>query len=468
MKSNQTLLLGIVAILAVLAAVLWGTKPTPAPAPKPPVATKPASAKQDAAPVAPPAPVSPTGLPELPTTGMPINPTQTGEVPPMREARAFYGIVDNLEQLSKLFDETVKSTGGELLEKSLLAAKWRLMASLPGRALFLEMQTDADGGMSVKDEQLGTEWFLVRDECRVRREKLVAPCLREQNEFIHGLYMGQLSAVPLRLKGYSIAMDSVIDTRDAVFVRLPAPAEHEPAFVHIKRSDGTVSEIHTGRVLTAPERHRADDDWTTPAGWSMEAREAAGDQAFALDAKRGAGKLAWQAAVRVVEVKPSKDKALIKLPELTGPEPLSVSARPAMSVAVIAQGARLKAPDAENKMAKAARFEAMLDFAAFESFAPADKVPNLSQNVALYILVPPQAGAVLNEKAVPKEIPAEPRIARKVIRTQWSDIPDQLVKFVGEVNEAGYHFGPGPTLVRHVAMSGQSLVAELQVPLLPK
>ena len=64
--------------------------------------------------------------------------------------------------------------------------------------------------------------------------------------------------------------------------------------------------------------------------------------------------------------------------------------------------------------------------------------------------------------------PMSPRIARKVIRTQWNDIPDQMVKFVGEVNEAGYHFGPGPTLIRHVAMSGQSLVAELQIPLLPK
>ena len=469
MKSNQTLFLGVIAALGILAAYLWVSKPGGSPQPAVGAAKSSTPAKRDDAPVAPPAPPKQANEPMQAKVALPVNPTQTGELPPMREGRAFYGRIDTLEQVGKLLDAAVAATGGEAVEKTLLAAKWRLIVTMPARALFVEMQTDAEGGLYAKDEQLGTEWFLVHDECRIRQGKLVAACLKEQAEFIHGLFLGQLSAVPLRLKGYHIVTDNVTDTKDIVYVQLPTVAEHVPVRLQISRENATVIRALWSDVTVSPERNRLDEDWGTPNAWSMDASPLTPESKDKAVVKRDLKNLTWQGAVRVVELKPNKDKTPLKLPELTGPQPLSVISRPAMSVVVVPLVGHGKVEDAKVKIMNALRFEGLLDLTVFEMFAPADKAPHLAQGVELWIALPPQAIAVQAQKHAAKEIAAEAKVARKIVRGAWSDLPDQLVKFVGEVNAAGHHPGPGPTLVRLVSVDdGDSLLVELQVPLAGK
>ena len=272
MKLNQTLYLGVIAALAVLAAVLWFGKP--APAPQPPTAAPIAKApppQTDEAPVAPPTPPTNTMLPSRAAVSMPINPTQVGDVPAMREPRAFYGKVDSVEQLQKLLDEVVKATGGEAPQKPLLAATWRLIVTTSARAFFVEMRTDAEGGLYARDEQVGTEWFFVHGTCRVRQERIVSECRIEQNELVHGLYLGQLAAVPLRVKRTSLTMDAVIDTKDVVYLQLPALREDEPIRLQISREDATIALAEWGAIAVVPERNRVEEDWGTPMAWSVDA-----------------------------------------------------------------------------------------------------------------------------------------------------------------------------------------------------
>ncbi len=469
MKSNQTILLGIVAALGVVAAVLWGTKPATPPAKAATTAPK-AAAKHEEAPVAPPAPITGTELPPPRAAQLPINPTQTGELPPMREARAFYGIVDTPEQLAKLLDETVKATGGETLQKPLMAAKWKVMASMPARAVFLELQTDIDGGIYIRDTTSHAEWFLVREECRARRDHIVSDCNIEQEEFVHGLYLGTVAVMPYRLKQLTIPMESVVDTRDFVFIELPTPAERAAVRVRISRDNGTVTQAAWNTVLVAPERNRVEDDWSTPKAWTIDAspvvvKEAVGKK----PEKRDMRTPTWQAAVRVTEVKPNKDKALIKLPAVTAPEPLSIGSRPKMTALILPRATRAKPDDLKNVVVKALNFEGRLDFVPYEAFAPADHVPNLTEGMAIWVTLPPQTIVPEDEKLQVRQMEEEPRIARKVIRCIWNEVPNELVKFITEVQAAGHHIGAGPTMARYIRIddSNEGLV-ELQVPLKAK
>lgn len=462
MKSNQTLFLVVIAALGILAAYLWVSKPGKQPAPVVKVA---APAKPDVAPVAPP---TPTKVPQPMghVVSMPVNPTQTGELPPMREGRAFYGKVDTMEQLNKLLDETVKATGGEALEKTLLAAKWRLIVTLPSRALFLEMQTDVDGDLMLRDEKSGDEWYLVHDECRFREGKLVATCLKEQEDFIHGLMLGELSAVPLRLKHAHLTIENVIDTKDVVYVGLPEVVDHPPIRAQISRENGSVLRTLWSTITASPERNRLDEDWGTPIAWSIDSSPIDIDGKPKENVKRDMHKLIWQEAVRVVEVKPSKEKALIKLPELTGPEPMSIVSRPAMSVVALPLSSHNKINDARNRIMSTLGFEGMIDLRVYEALAPAAQTPKLDHGVEIWIALPPQGIALQTQKDPVKEIPAEAKVAREVIRCAWNDIPDQMVKFVGEVTAAGHTPGPGPTLMHPVSADRQeSMVVELLIPL---
>ena len=466
MKANQTILLGIVAALAVVAAVLWGTKPEPKPVapPTPPRAAKPS----EAAPVAPPAPTTPTEAAALVAraTTLPINPTQTGELPPMREARAYYGVVDSPEQLAKLFDEAVKSTGGEAVQRPLMAAKWKLTVAMPGRTLFLDMLTDREGNLSATDEQTGVEWFLVNDECHIRRGKLVGPCLTEGSEFIHGLHAGQIGTLPLRLKDMKIPMESVLDGKDVVRVTLPTVAEHTPMRMEVSREYGAVSAIEWCSVTAIPERRRVDNEWAIPDGWAM--NWAPPQKERKTQAKDAPKVVAWRASVRVTSLEPRKDKALIKLPELSAGEPMSVTSRPALTGVVAIEGARPPDDKLAGQLAKLAGFEGLIDLMLGQVFAPAQKVPALTQGAETWMLLPPQAAARYAKAMKLRELPAEQRIVRKVIRARWSDLPDQMVKFVGEATAAGYTLGTGPTVVMIIPSEDPEALTELQIPLAGK
>ena len=100
MKSNQTLFLGVIAALCVLAGGLWLYRSH---TPVPPAAetANQASAKPDAA-VALPEPVT-SALTPTARVALPAGLTETGDLPPMRENRAFFGMVDSLAQLNKLW-----------------------------------------------------------------------------------------------------------------------------------------------------------------------------------------------------------------------------------------------------------------------------------------------------------------------------------------------------------------------------
>jgi hypothetical protein len=464
MKSNQTLFLGVIAALGILAGVLWVYRTgTPA---RPDAATKPAaSAKSDDSAVALPAPVT-SALTPTAHLALPPNVTETGELPPMRENRAFFGMVDSLPQLNKLLEQTYKATGGEALQKSLLAAKWRLIVTLPARALFVTMQTDAAGGLYAKDEELGTEWFLVHDTCRVHQGSLVLACLKEQDEFVHGLFLGQLAAVPLRLKGYPLTMDGVIDTKDVIYLQLPGQDKQSPIRVQISREDGSVVRAQWSGVTASPERNRLEGEPTTPNAWSMDETPVAPEPRGKGAAKRSQPMVTWQAAVRVLELKPNADKAPIKLPELSGVAPMTVTARPAMSVMVVPLGGHPPVEDIRVRLNGALRYEGLLDLIVYEALAPASQAPKLNQGVELWVASPPQGIATPVPKQNRREIPAAAKIARKVVRGSWPDVPAQMAKFVDEVKAAGHQMGPGPTVVRCVYMDAMDdILVELQVPL---
>ncbi len=469
MKSNQTILLAVVAALGVLAAVLWSTKPAPQPTPETPTKTAPKPVSKTALPPLRTPPAAPEA-PEDPGKNLPINPTETGEMPPLREPRAFYGLVDNPSQVQKLLDESVKATGGEVLEKTLLAANWRVLLSMPLRAMSLEIRTDADGSLFIREPLDELEWFLVRDVCHFRQGRIVVECEGDQSEFVHALYMGILGAVPYRLKGLTIPMEGVKDTKDIVQLDLPAPAEHGQMRAFVSRDSGMVSSLHWGLINVNLERERADNAWATPRSWWIVRLAPPSDDKGA--AKREPTAPGWQAAARVIDVKPSKDKTLIKLPELTGTEPLSLGTRPAMTVIEVSHTTRAKPEDAKRVVDNMKPGENNLILTPYEAFAPADHVPNLSAGMAFWLALPPHALTVLGEKFETKEIPAEPVIARKIVRSNLNDVPDQLVKFIGEVHTAGHHTGPGPTMVRYISgnFTGRAdeMLVELQVPLLGK
>ena len=174
--------------------------------------------------------------------------------------------------------------------------------------------------------------------------------------------------------------------------------------------------------------------------------------------------------MRVTQLTPVKDKALVKLPDLTGPEPMSLATRAAMTVAVVPLEHHTTQEAMRKTLIEGLRYEAMFDLIVYEALASADKVPHLNQDVELWMHLPPQAGAVQSKNAALKLVPAQEKIARKVVRGSWADVPDQMVHFIGEVTAAGHKLAPGPTVVRHITGgddAGGTLV-ELQVPIAGK
>ncbi len=471
MKLNQTAVLVVVGALAAVAVGLWATKSPPTPKATP----KPTIAKPDVAPVAPPTPLpsAVTAITDAQPAGMPINPTQTGELPPMREAWAFYTPIDSQENLQKLIDLAVKSSGGEKAQRALLAAKWKLTASLPGRTLFLDMQTDVDGSIAVRDEQTGVEWFLVHDECFIRHGKLVSACLGESELFIHGLAAGQLSALPLRLKQAKIELDDVTDGRSVVFIQLPGAAEHRPTRVQISRETGAVTRVNWSTISAFPTRRYGDEDWAVPEEWAItwwaDPSKSPGGSAAKGKIDEKQRPVLARINVRASEVTPLKDKGLIKAPALTTSEPLSVYARPALTGVLIQEGFPASIEKVADSVVKIAQLDGLLDLLLCESFAPAQEVSNLTHGAELWILVPTLSVPRYAKTQKIREVAPEARVARKALRTTWADLPDQLVKFVGEVAAAGHKAGTGPTMVTLLPAEGNGeFVAELQVPLAAK
>lgn len=476
MKSNQTILLGIVAALGVVAAVLWGSKPpaSPAKSAEPGAAAvaqvpPPAAATEAQAPVAPPSPLAGATSPEHQAVGLSA-PATNGELPPHAHARKLDGPVSTPEQLAWALGKAVEAGGGEAALRSLHSARWKLMLSSLNRTMFLEMKTDAKGSLVARDEQTGVERFLVDTTCRTRRGRIVVECNWADELLVRALMVGERAALPTRLLGTATVET---DAPDFIYLAVPTGWPDERFSFMMNRDDAVVFVASWGEAVLYADGRATLADRVLPLSWALEPGTSAAP-------KRERGKLPparstkemlarryqAQTNIRVTGVEPLREKVTIKLPELTASEPLKVVALPAAQYLMRPAGKHAAVGEIGGALAAGTAFDDTLDLVLGEAFAPAQKAPNLDQGTAFWLTLPATPGIQLRFKDKLTEMPALSAVAQKLVRAPWVDLPDQLAKFVAEVKAAGHEPADAATFARYWAVrETDPVLFELNVPL---
>ncbi len=449
MKLNQTLLLGAVATLGIVAGVLWGSRHAQTPEPIAAPVSHPA-AKLEAAPVAPPTPaVAPDPHRAKPLDQAP----QPATVLLAEDVTILHTLVDTPEKLRAVIAVAVKAAGGEQRQRTLLSADWQLAITLQDRAMYVQMQTDREGNILIMDNRLNSEWYLVHDICRARQFGIVRPC--SDDEFPHALAAMEMAAVPSRLEKLTPPMGSVGNSFDAVWVQLPS-APRTPKRVSIRRETGDVWSDY-GTVTAETEPLRPQRALGVATNWIVSSIVGRPTH----DPAQPPPKRDWQATIHVRDVQPRASAALIKLPELTTSQPLSLFSRPAMWVTT--PGMPLdKMEDPSFKKLLALEH---VDIVLSEQFFPNDAGWTPTTDRKVVIQRPDAATEGLPKDIRIQEIPAEPRVAHKFLTARWDDMPKEFGRFLDEIRHAGYHVGAGAAFGCYFDKVGDNILAEFQVPL---
>lgn len=455
MKLNQTILLGAVAALGILAAVLWSSKPAAPPRKSAPTA-KPQPAVHPAAPVAPVAAVAePAAVtPERRT----VEPAPLpGQATVAANAQPEPSVAVEQRELDSLIDLAVKSGGDEARQAELMTATWHLIAVINGRTLFLEMQTDAKDGVHVSLHDSDMEWFVKHSRCRQRQRELVTGC-GHMEQIIAGLNLIQLAAAPLRLKAFHLAARDAMNFGDRIEIALPRDDDQLETAVQIGRVTGALTgSFDTAEVAPLPA---GADGTGKSAGWTFTGLQGAHREPGV--AKTGA--VGHQAYVRVIDVRPRKDKKEIVLPELSKPGPLSLTSRSAMKLIVRLEGANPRPEAVEQKLVTFGKIE-YFDSNLFVSFPQGVSEQKMKSRTAVLELVPWDDTAGTAGDAPIRDIPAEPTIAHKLTLARFDEFPSKLNQFVTEVTAAGHRLGSGAPIVRVVADQDGLTLVDLQVPI---
>lgn len=478
MKTSQIVLLGVVAALMVLAAVLWGTRPSPqpvhAPAPAGEEAPLPNAGTSDQAPVAPPSPTTASAALPAQMVAMPQQATN-GELPPFAQPRKLEGLVQTPEQIEKALNVATDLAGGDAALRPLLSARWKLMLSSVTRTLFLEMLTDAKGALRVRDEQTGVERFLEGPLCRTVRDGVVEACTHPDERLMRALQMGERASLPLRL--LKEPKLQVMDAPDLLFFKLPGADEEAQTVLMMNRDSAAIEAAGFTKTRLYLQGRAAVGAVTLPLVWALDPGTDEADDVGKNKGKKSpttakeilAGGNKAAISIRVQSVDAMKEKNAIKMPALTESQPMKVVARPELHVMKREAGKHSNLGKVAEPLLGPLALEDKLDLSVMVAFAPAADSPRLDQKVELWVMLPNTPSVEMRFKDKWTTIAAEPAVAKKMLLVEWGDLPDQMAKFVSEVGAAGYEFAPGPTVARLLGDTfGPGTPVELQVPVKPK
>lgn len=475
MKPNHLIIIGILVAAGIIAAVVLSPKPEPTVPPKAAIAsptTQPVDAIPPASPVtaevAPVAPHSPTMIPGgMGSVGMAVGVTEASIA--ARPIAPALGPMHEPEDVAKAVATMVELAGGEAAMKPLLAAKWKLVATAMTRTLFLEMTTDAKGGLAIKDEQTGTIRYRVGGKCRVQRGASVLSCRRADLLLVGALFAAERASVPLRF-----AKEVPVQTKDdnGGYFELPAPEVDTLGYWNVDRDTGTIPSVGPSPWAELKLENR-----TSMAGVKLPTVWLLSASMSAIEAgSRGKGKVAYVSernpsvvSIRVMAVQPIKEKSTISMPALLGEGPMQVGPRPELKAIVRPANGMARLPEVVEGLEHSLPFEQLLDTEIQLGLAPPALPLSPGRSLEAWLVTQPEAATAIGDPTKVSAIPAEPAMARRVIKVNPADLNDQLAKFLASVKAAGHDFGTSRVVARPLSETIEDgMLVEFLVPVLPK
>lgn len=471
MKSNWVFALGLVAVLAAAAGVLWWTRqqlPPNPPAPALPVHG--ADGKSL------PADPSTVALPEGWTViaAAPAA-TMTAEEYVLGGPLAEFYLKDKTE-VPKLWGWAIETHGGAKALAPLRVATWRVVLS-GGLHDAGVLVADADGGALYKPDNATVAIGWRNGSCWLQRGELVLPCHRQAATLIRALlwFHRAQTVQALSEAAWTVETAGVVEvngqSHNAVHVKGGSGGEMAVVYTDIRQR--RVIGVDVGMLTKGTEAPELGHLPSRTKLWLGDLRPFGG--AVLASGLRVQVEQADGLAVEDVQVHVSAveggGKLPAKAPALVVQSPLSIGVRAGGIGLVFEVGSHDKFGARVGEVLKGFdRFWMMGQFEAVEAFGPVGTP--LDSAVQLW-LTPLNHLAMQTPGLQPhtKPLPADAAVARKVVKVPLVQVPAALQQFTAEVEKAGHKpAAERRATSRGLAMDNSSalnVVVEFEVPLAP-